>query len=262
MSENNLPVPSPNRKPVLHTKGGHVYADSRDVAAYFDRQHKHVLESIDKLIVHSRLFGHEFFTEHTAANPSISGRDDRFFEMNRSGFALLVMGFTGLKALKWKIDYITAFDMMEAELQKPAQLPYHMRRHLMNVNNVPEGYFSVLSEMAITLISKLELAGYVLPEAMWPDISQGKMFANWLRVHAFDTKDVRYYWHDFEEPGRAAVRAKCYPEKLLPAFRQHLREVWIPQRAMDYFAKRDPAALPILGKVYGLALPKPRKDKE
>ncbi len=258
MSDDNLPVPAPKRKPIIYRKDGQVYADSRDVAVYFHKQHKHVLEVIDKLLFHSRIFGHEFFTEKTVANPTVTGREDRFFEMNRSGFSLIVMGFTGLKALAWKIDYITAFDMMEAELQKPAQLPYHMRRHIMNANNVPDGYFSVLSEMAITLISKMELAGYVLPEEMWPDISHGKMFANWLKVHAFDLSDVRYYWHDFED-GRPAVRAKCYPERLLPEFRKHLREVWIPKRSIGYFAKRDAAALPVLAKVYGLALPKPKE---
>jgi phage regulator Rha-like protein len=40
------------------------------------------------------------------------------FLMDRDGFSLLVMGFTGNKALAWKLKYIEAFNRMEAELMK------------------------------------------------------------------------------------------------------------------------------------------------
>ena len=38
--------------------------------------------------------------------------------MTKDGFTLLAMGFTGAKALQFKIAYINAFDRMEAELQR------------------------------------------------------------------------------------------------------------------------------------------------
>ena len=38
--------------------------------------------------------------------------------MNRDGFTLLVMGFTGQKALEWKLKYIQAFNEMEKELKR------------------------------------------------------------------------------------------------------------------------------------------------
>lgn len=41
--------------------------------------------------------------------------------MNRDGFTLLVMGFTGQNALEWKIKYIQAFNAMEKELQASKQ---------------------------------------------------------------------------------------------------------------------------------------------
>lgn len=43
--------------------------------------------------------------------------------MTRDGFTLLVMGFTGQKALEWKLQYINAFNRMEniiREKQSPA----------------------------------------------------------------------------------------------------------------------------------------------
>jgi len=44
------------------------------------------------------------------------GQQFRYFVMNRDGFSLLVMGFTGSKALEWKIKYIQAFNAMEKAL--------------------------------------------------------------------------------------------------------------------------------------------------
>ena len=46
--------------------------------------------------------------------------------MDRDGFCFLVMGFTGEKADKWKLDFIDAFNTMEAKLnqQKQSTLAY------------------------------------------------------------------------------------------------------------------------------------------
>lgn len=40
------------------------------------------------------------------------------YEMDRDGFSLLAMGFTGEKALRWKLDYIKAFNTMGKELKR------------------------------------------------------------------------------------------------------------------------------------------------
>ncbi len=45
-------------------------------------------------------------------------RTQREYLMNRDGFALLAMGFTGKEALKWKLKYINAFNQMEAFIQE------------------------------------------------------------------------------------------------------------------------------------------------
>lgn len=47
-----------------------------------------------------------------------NGHKYRMYEMDRDGFSLLVMGFNGEKALKWKLDYINAFNAMEEELKR------------------------------------------------------------------------------------------------------------------------------------------------
>lgn len=129
---------------------------------------------------------------------------------------------------------------------RPVELPYHLRRYLANQGNVPLGHFSILTELTLCLIAPMEALGYRLPEKLWPDISSGRMFAKFLRdEHGIDTNQVPTYLHVFED-GRNPVQAKAYPERLLPHFRAHFRDVWLPQRAADYFAERDVTALTYL----------------
>src|SRR5215467_7054131 len=100
-----------------------------------------------------------------------------------------------------------------------AELPFHLRRYLANYNNVPVGHFSVLTAMTLTLIAPLEVMGYTLPESMWPDISEGRMFAGWLRLeHGIEPNQLPTYRHVFED-GRNPVSARAYPEELLANFR-------------------------------------------
>jgi hypothetical protein len=147
------------------------------------------------------------------------------------------------------------FDWMSAGAPKTPSLPYHLRRYMTNQKNVPKGHFSVLNEITLALIGPMEADGYTLPESLWPDISQGLMFAKWLRkVKNLDTKAMPYYRHEFED-GRPAVLAKAYPNDLLVDFRTHFTEYWLPYRSEKYIRERDVAALAFLPKL----LPPPKK---
>jgi KilA-N domain len=133
-------------------------------------------------------------------------------------------------------------------------IPYHLRRYMANRTGIPYTHFSVLMELTFNLIAPLEDQGYRLPDHMVPDISEGRMFAQWLRDNGIDTDAVPTYEHRYED-GRV-VQAKMYPASLLPDFRKHFNEVWLPIKALDYFAKRDPQALPFLDRVLGIPAPK------
>ncbi|WP_455048755.1 phage antirepressor KilAC domain-containing protein [Mitsuokella sp.] len=96
-----------------------VVTDSRNVAEHFEKQHKHVLETIDNLVAQNSATKN-MFLEQTR---EYRGRDFRFYLMNRDGFSLLVMGFTGKAALEWKLKYIEAFNAMEKAIQTPQLTP-------------------------------------------------------------------------------------------------------------------------------------------
>ncbi len=141
-------------------------------------------------------------------------------------------------------------EWMSGSRPEAANLPYHLKRYLANQSKVPITHFSILAEMTLGLIAPLEQKGYRLPDNMIPDISQGRMFAKWLREEkGIETSSLPTYPHEYAD-GRV-VEAKLYPVELLGAFRQHFHEVWMKTRCLDYFKDRDQAALPHLIQVLG-----------
>ena len=95
---------------------------SLQVAENFEKKNQHVLRDIDALKQDVSNFGQMFIESN---QPDSYGRDRRIYYMNRDGFSLLAMGFTGKKALQFKLKYIDAFNQMEKQLQqqKPLSLP-------------------------------------------------------------------------------------------------------------------------------------------
>lgn len=140
-----------------------------------------------------------------------------------------------------------------------APLPYHIARHMENLPRIPPTHFSILQEMSFTLLGPLEAQGYSLPERLVPDISQGRMFCDFLRKHNLAQPEyLPTYKHRF--PDGREVDAKLYPLHLLVHFRQFIADTWLPKRSAAYFKERDPQALPFLDKVLLLSAPaaKPR----
>lgn len=93
--------------------------DSREVANNFDKRHDNVLRDIEN-IKKDVLNFEEMFLETKL--PDSYGRSQRAYYMNRDGFSLLAMGFTGKAALEWKVKYINAFNAMEQAWNSPEQI--------------------------------------------------------------------------------------------------------------------------------------------
>lgn len=87
---------------------------SLQVAENFGKQHKHVLEAIEKIRAENSAVT-EMFYETTYKTGT--GKNYKMYLMTRDGFSLLVMGFTGKDALEWKIKYIQAFNAMEQQIK-------------------------------------------------------------------------------------------------------------------------------------------------
>ena len=83
------------------------------VAETFGKQHFNVLQDIRNLAC-SREFRLLNFQESAYLNAQ--KRRQPMYIMTRDGFTLLVMGYTGEKAMRFKEAYLKAFNRMEAEL--------------------------------------------------------------------------------------------------------------------------------------------------
>lgn len=100
---------------LVEIQGNQVVVASRKVAEHFEKLHKHVLDSIRE-ILSAENSADKFFKE---VSYIYKGRRLPEYIMTRDGFSLLAMGFTGRKALQWKLKYIEAFNRMEEALKHP-----------------------------------------------------------------------------------------------------------------------------------------------
>lgn len=98
-----------------------VVVSSRQVAEKFGKEHKHVLDSVRE-ILKAENSAVRFFQENMY---KVKGNNKSYPEylMNRDGFTLLAMGFTGKDALQWKLKYIAAFNKMEELLKEQEVIP-------------------------------------------------------------------------------------------------------------------------------------------
>ena len=94
-------------------KGNKATVSSLDVANHFERTHRNVIQSIENTMKNSCDEEFNRVNFHLSSYKDETGRKLKCYEMTRDGFALAVMGFTGKKAMQWKIKYIEAFNRME-----------------------------------------------------------------------------------------------------------------------------------------------------
>lgn len=101
-------------------KNNQAVTSSRIVAEHFEKDHNELKKKIRDLQKDMGGTPHIYF--HEAEYSDSMNRIQTEYLMNRDGFSLLAMGFTGLKALTFKMDFIEAFNLMEAELNSPAAI--------------------------------------------------------------------------------------------------------------------------------------------
>lgn len=103
--------------PVVFIINNTVTALSTDVARYFERPHDYVLKAIRTILENAKNAGLSLVKNYESIKYSdLQGIERPGFRMDRKGFVLLAMSFTGARALKFKNDYIDAFDCMEKQL--------------------------------------------------------------------------------------------------------------------------------------------------
>lgn len=103
-----------NNEVQVINNNGELVVSSRQVAENFGKQHKHVLETIESIKAENSALTSMFHATYYTAG---TGKKYKMYLINRDGFSLLIMGFTGKEALQWKLKYIEAFNAMEKQLK-------------------------------------------------------------------------------------------------------------------------------------------------
>jgi len=113
--------------PILAVINNTVTALSTDVALFFQKAHRQVIASIESLLkaLPANRVQNFMQTVVTRENPSGGAPiQSKAYRMTRDGFTLLVMGWTGEKALQFKLIWLDAFNRMEEQLRSKNQLTY------------------------------------------------------------------------------------------------------------------------------------------
>ena len=108
------------------------------LAEVFEKKHQHVMEAIRKLTVENSTVK-KMFVEDSYLNSR--NQQQPMFYMNRDGFTLLAMGFTGSKAMEFKLKYIDAFNKMEKQIKEETQF-----RLPTNLNEMSTMFYSVMKD--------------------------------------------------------------------------------------------------------------------
>lgn len=95
---------------LVYLERDEAVCSSLDVSRSFGKRHDNVLRAIGGLLENEET--QKMFKKSNYVD-SQNKQKYPMYLMNRDGFSLLVMGFTGKKALDWKLKYINAFNQME-----------------------------------------------------------------------------------------------------------------------------------------------------
>lgn len=140
---------------LVAVSNGQLVTDSRTVAERFEKEHGKVLRAIDNLVSQNRLTKNMFLEQ----THEYRGREFRYYLMNRDGFSLLVMGFTGQKALEWKLKFLAAFNEMDKMLHsvpKVSPNPHYRTRKI----------HTAVRDMADTATAIVDVFGVKKPMAL------------------------------------------------------------------------------------------------
>ena len=102
----------------INNDNGILTVSSLQVAEDFEKEHRNVIQSIAKLITEIQPAENSARYFLSSSYVDAKGENRKCYNLTRDGFSLLVMGFTGKKALEWKLKYIEAFNLMEQKIRE------------------------------------------------------------------------------------------------------------------------------------------------
>ena len=207
MSQATL-LPSEHFSPSVSLHSGRPATTSLEVAQFFGKRHDHVMRSVRDLMdncpekVTAPNFGVSEYIDET-------GRSLPMFILYRDGFMLLVMGYTGKKALAMKLAYIEAFNRMEEELARQKEA----------ARNITQDIVDFPSTLSITPSSVADRKPLRALVSSWAKLSNAPFDACWNQLKAaFNLANIKDLPQQWIPDALAWVQAKidALPKALPP----------------------------------------------
>ena len=201
-------LPSEHFSPSVSLHSGRPATTSLEVAKFFGKQHQHVMRSIDDL----RSNTPESFSASNFGRAEYSdeqGKPRPMFILYRDGFMLLVMGYTGKKALAMKLAYIEAFNRMEEELARQKEA----------ARNITQDIVDFPGSLSITPSSVADRKPLRALVGSWAKLSNAPFDACWNQLKAaFNLTNIKELPQEWIPDALAWVQAKidALPKALPP----------------------------------------------
>lgn len=198
--------------------------DSRFVAEAFDKNHRDVLRVIRTLMDEDSGLSEDFrlrnFAQSSYTNEQ--GHKQPCYEMTRDGFTMLVMGFTGKKAARFKEFYIKRFDEMERfidtlvsareqfpkltaqiQLLHPEAKPYHYSNECDMLNRIVLGMSAKQFRTAHGLEKEQSIRPYLRDDQIaMLDLLQTVDMGLLLAVPDFQERKRKLEWYAMSNAGK------------------------------------------------------------
>ena len=234
--------------PSVSLHSGRPATTSLEVAQFFGKRHDHVMRSVRDLMDNcpekftAPNFGVSEYTDET-------GRSLPMFILFRDGFMLLVMGYTGKKALAMKLAYIEAFNRMEEELARQKEAARNITQDIVN-------FPGSLSITPSSVADRKPLRALV---GSWAKLSNAPFDACWNQLKAaFNLANIKELPQEWIADALAWVQAKIdalpapAPAAALPsspsaadeaevhfaAIREHVRQIHRHEEALFLLARK------------------------
>ena len=201
-------LPSEHFSPSVSLHSGRPATTSLEVAKFFSKRHDHVVRSIQDLISNTlKSFSAPNFG--AAEYSDEQGKPRPMFILYRDGFMLLVMGYTGKKALAMKLAYIEAFNRMEEELARQKEA----------ARNITQDIVDFPGTLSITPSSVADRKPLRALVGSWAKLSNAPFDACWNQLKAaFQLTSIRDLPQEWIPDALAWVQAKidALPKALPP----------------------------------------------
>ena len=173
----------------LVIKDNKILVNSQDVARVYGKQHRNVLRAIKDLL---ELIPECQLNFELASYSDGQEKNRPMYNMDRQGFSMLVLGFTGAKAKRFTFGYTKAFETMSKMLEEKPKLTAKTEGlefiKTANINGTNLELFRRGNSILAAMKEVAELLGYYDTSGIVKALKRNGMFEDEL----YTIKDGKY----------------------------------------------------------------------